>query len=186
MPSSVRISLHILGFAPRRIRSASCAPLTFSRHRILTRDLLKVWRRALADSSRFTQAMNLFGMRWGMLARGLGVEVPLDEARMGSLGWIILSRIPETMATPIVPLRLDQKLFDVPSQDAKSIIFVGHCCFPIVTRPSRRRTFRENRDPNPGFEYVYPMRPRLHFATSDDIIMSQSVGRVYLSHDSLT
>lgn len=88
------------------MRSADFAPLTFSRQRIWTRFLSKVWRRLRADSSLLTQAMNLLGMRWVLLAIGIGVEVPLEEGRLLLMrpGWMMLSRIPETMAIPIVPL----------------------------------------------------------------------------------
>ena len=40
-----------------------------------------------------------------MLAIGMGVEVPLDWVVDTPVpGWTTLSRIPDTMATPIVPL----------------------------------------------------------------------------------
>lgn len=64
-------------------------------------------RRLRADSSRLMQAMNLFGMRCVMAEIWRGVDVPLEElrGRVGPVpGWEMLSRMPETMATPIVPL----------------------------------------------------------------------------------
>ena len=52
--------------------------------------------------------MNLLGMRWVLFAMGMGVEVPLEEGRLLLMipGWMILSRMPDTMAIPIVPLLL--------------------------------------------------------------------------------
>jgi hypothetical protein len=64
-------------------------------------------RRLRADSSRLMQAMNLLGIRWVIAEIWRGVEVPLEElrGRVGPVpGWEMLSRMPETMATPMVPL----------------------------------------------------------------------------------
>ena len=57
--------------------------------------------------------------------------MPLEELR-GSVGpvpgWEMLSRMPETMATPIVPLvvRIGGGEGE-PSEHTETIVFVGHC-----------------------------------------------------------
>jgi len=76
-------------------------------------------------------AMNLFGMRWVMAETWRGVEVPLEElrGRVGPVpGWEMLSRMPETMATPMVPLyvRIEERE-GIPSEYTESIVFTGHC-----------------------------------------------------------
>jgi len=109
IPSCVKISLHIFGFAPNKIKSAASAPLTFSRHSTDTEGEVNVCRRCRPDSSRLTQAMNLLGMRWVRLAMLTGVEVPLEDRREGKgPGCSMLSIMPETIATPIVPLPIRQ------------------------------------------------------------------------------
>jgi hypothetical protein len=55
------------------------------------------------------QAMNLFGIRWVIAEIWRGVDVPLEElrGRVGPVpGWEMLSRMPETMAMPMVPLAI--------------------------------------------------------------------------------
>ena len=77
------------------------------------------------------QTMNLFGIRWVTSAIGMGVQLPFD-CPVGQppsfAGWCMHSRIPETIATPIVPLLSDKPAGDVyvPSQYTENIIFTGH------------------------------------------------------------
>lgn len=89
-----------------------------------------MWRRLRADSSRLMQAMNLLGMRWVLADIWRGVEVPLEEVRGKEdcvPGWEMLSRMPEMMATPIVPLEVRIAARErTPSQYTESIVFAGH------------------------------------------------------------
>jgi len=88
-------------------------------------------RRLRADSSLLIQAMNLVGIRWVIADICKGVEVPLEEdrGRVGPVpGLAMLSRMPEMMATPMVPLtvRIGRE-DDIPSQHTESIVFTCHC-----------------------------------------------------------